>query len=325
VALAPERGRPFVIVHTMSAAEELREHAPRRATNRRLAVRLLTVSVLAYGATAICYLLMVRTSLGQRFDRAAYLGIPGQDPTVTHVSNTLLQQITAHSLLVELLVLIAIGVLRRRPLLGVAAAFAAGISVVLTDLSKSHVFSRPSESFTSFPSGHTATAVACAMALVFVSPPAWRGLAAVVAGTYGWVTAAQVQLAGWHQPSDAIGGACVAFASVAAVAGALAWVRPVEQDRRGTPRWAIGALGAVAVAAAAGTAWGLVRVLGDLRHRGSSTGSAAVHHAAYLTGLAMTVGVVVLLLLVLIALLGRWDFDGRSQPTVSRSPGRRSQ
>jgi membrane-associated phospholipid phosphatase len=310
----------------MSEAEELRERAAGPATNRRLAVRLLTASVLAYGATAICYLLMVRTSLGQRFDRAAYLGIPGQDPTVTRVSNTLLQQITAHSLLVVLLVLIAIGVLRRRPLLGIAAAFAAGISVVLTDLSKAHVFSRPLGSPTSFPSGHTATAVACAMALVLVSRPAWRGVAAVVAGTYGWVTAAQVQLAGWHQPSDAIGGACLAFASVTAVAGAVAWVRPVERDRRGTPGWAVGVLWAVAATAAAGTAWGLVRVLGDLRHQGTSTGSAAIHHAAYLTGLAMTVGVVVLLLLALIALLDRWDFDGRSQqPSVSGVPLKRSQ
>jgi membrane-associated phospholipid phosphatase len=287
-------------------------------------VRLGIAAVLAYGATAACYLLMVRTSLGQRFDRAAYLGIPGQRPTITKVSNTVLQQITAYSLVVALLILVAIGVLRRRPLLGVAAAFAAGFAVVLTDLSKAHVFSKPSFITTSFPSGHTATAVACAMALVFVSRPSWRGIAAVVAGSYGWITAAQVELAGWHRPSDAIGGACLAFGSVAAMAAVLACVRPVERDREGVPRWAVAVLAAVAVAAAAGTAWGLIVVLGNLRHHASSTDSAAVHHAAYLAGLALTVTVVVTLLLALIALMGRWDFDSRVAPALPPSGLRRS-
>jgi hypothetical protein len=54
-------------------------------------------------------------------------------------------------------------------------------------------------------------------------------------------------------------------------------------------------------------------VLGDLRHHSTATESAAMHHAAYLTSLAMTVEVVVLLLLVLLALLGRWDFDAPRQ------------
>jgi membrane-associated phospholipid phosphatase len=316
---ALEKSDLFVNVPAVAAGDELGGRAPGPAANRRLAARLLLASVLAYGATAACYGLMIRTSLGQRFDQAAYLGIPGQSPTVTRVTDTLLQQITAYSLVLALLVLVAIGVLRRRPLLGMASAFAAGIAVELTDLSKNHVFSRPPPASSAFPSGHTATAVACAMALVFVSKPAWRGIAAVVAGSYGWITAAQVELAGWHRPSDAIGGAFLAFGSVAAVAGVLAWVRPVDRDSRGVPGWAIGMLAGVAIAAAVGTAWGLVRVLGDLRHHTTSTGSAAIHHAAYLTGLAMTIEVVVILLLVLIALFDRWDFDGRTRPDVSRS------
>jgi hypothetical protein len=155
------------------------------------------------------------------------------------------------------------------------------------------------------------------MALVFVSRPAWRGIAAVVAGSYGWIIAAQVELAGWHKPSDAIGAAFVAFGSVTAIAGVMAWVRPVDRDRRGSPKWAFGVLGTVAVAAAIGTGWGLVRVLGYLRHHSRATESAAMQHAAFLTALAMTVAVVVLLLLVLTALLGRWDFDGGTARQVT--------
>jgi membrane-associated phospholipid phosphatase len=281
---------------------------------------------LAFGATVACYILMIRTSLGQRFDQAAYLGSASQRSTFTNLSTTLLQHITAYSLVVVLLILVAIGVLRRRPLLGVAAAFAAGMAVVLTNLTKGHVFTtRPLGAPTrSFPSGHTATAVACAMALLFVSRPAWRGIAAVIAGSYGWATAAQVELAGWHKPSDAIGAAFLAFGSVTAVAGVMAWVRPLDRDSRASPTWAIAVLGAVAVAAAVGIGWGLVDVLGDLQHPATTSESPAVQHAAYLTGLAMTVEVVVLLLLVLMTLFGRWDFDDRDRVTASRSLRRRS-
>jgi membrane-associated phospholipid phosphatase len=251
------------------------------------------------------------------FPRAAlrpgrYLGIPGQSPTEYTLNKTILQEITGYSLGLVLLILVIIGLLRRRPLLGAAAALAAGLAVLATDLSKGHIFTGPplAPASTTFPSGHTATAVACAMALLFVSRPAWRGLAAVVAGSYGWLTAAQVQVAGWHRPSDAIGAAFLAFASVTAVAGIMALVRPVERDRTGPSRWAVAILGAVAVAAAVGTGWGLVNVLGDLRRYSTATEPTPVHHAAYLTGLALTVEVVVLLLLLLTALLGRWDFDG---------------
>ncbi len=311
----------------MRAADALPGRATRRAPNPQLARRLFVSSLLAFGATVACYVLMLRTSLGQRFDQAAFLGSVSQRSAVTNLSQTLLQQITAYSLVVVLLVLVAIGGFRRRPLLGLAAAFAAGMAVVLTNLTKAHVFTtRPFGAPTrSFPSGHTATAVACAMALLFVSRPAWRGIAAVLAGSYGWATAAQVELAGWHKPSDAIGAAFLAFGSVTAVAGVMAWLRPVERANRGTPMWAIGVLGAVALAAAVGTGWGLVGVLRDLQHHATATKSAAVQHAAYLTGLGMTVEVVVLLLLLLIVLFGRWDFDSSERPTVSRSFLRRSQ
>jgi membrane-associated phospholipid phosphatase len=251
----------------------------------------MIASALGYAATVACYVLLIRTSLGRRFDRAAYLGVLGQTPASVRVNDTILHQITGYSLGLALIILVAIGVWRHRPLLGLAAAFAAGLTVVLAVLSKAHVFTTPAiSSNPTFPSGHTAAAVACAMALLFVTPPASRGVAALIAGSYGWVTAAQVQVAGWHRVSDAIGAACLAFASVTAVAGLIAWLRPVDRDRRGTPKWAVTVLGAVALAAAALTAWGMVSVLGNLRHHPLGTESPAVRHDAYLTGIALTIG-----------------------------------
>lgn len=284
------------------------------APDRRLAMRLILAAVAGGVAMIVCYLLMVRTTLGERFDRAAYLGALGQNSTVVAVNTTLLQHITADSFSLVLVIIVVVGLVRRRLLLGLAAAFGAGAAVLVTHVLKDHVLAssflgRP-DTFNTFPSGHTATAVACAMALVLVAPPAWRGLAAVTAGAYGWITAAQVQSAGWHRPSDAIGAACVAFASITAVASALAWTRPVERSPGRPYVWAQVVLGAVAVTAAVIAGWDLARVLRILRLHSSSADSASVHHLAYLTGLAMTVDVVVLLLMALLALLGRVELDG---------------
>jgi hypothetical protein len=164
-----------------------------------------------------------------------------------------------------------------------------------------------------FPSGHTATAVSCAMALILVSPRRWRGVAAVVAGGYGWVTAAQVQTAGWHRPSDAIGAAFVAFAVVTAIAALLAWLRPVTWvggARHGVAQAVLGLVGLVALAV---LAWGFVNVLGYL---GSHADGLAVpdglRHDAYIAGLALTVEAVVISLMALLALVGSADLGGHS-------------
>jgi membrane-associated phospholipid phosphatase len=265
---------------------------------------------------------MIRTVLGQRFDRAASLGALGESRGVVTANEDVLQRITTDSLAAVLVVLVVIGLGRRRPLLGIGAAFAAGVAVVVTDVLKVHVLTQPNligmGSINTFPSGHTASAVACAMALVLVSPPRFRGAAAVVAGGYGWVTAAQVQTAGWHKPSDAIGAAFLALAAVTAVAGLLARYRPVERPRVGpTPagrwqRWPPAILRVVAVIAGLGTAGGLVDALTYVARHPEVDQSPAIWHAAYLTGLALTVGIVVLLLMVLLALLGGFELDGRA-------------
>jgi hypothetical protein len=81
----------------------------------------------------------------------------------------------------------------------------------------------------------------------------------------------------------------------------------------------VAVLGTVALAAAALAAWGLISVLGNLGHHSPGTESPAVRHGAYLTGMALTIGVVVVLLLVLILLFGPCDFDGRDRIVESRS------
>ncbi len=275
-----------------------------------LARRLAVASAVAVVGLVLCYLVMLRTSLGQRFDNAAFEGARDQVPSVTSSSSAQLRRITGDSFAAVLLVLVAIGVLRRRVLLGLGAAFAAGIAVVGTDVLKYYVFTRPAltaagSGANTFPSGHTATAVASAMALVLVTPPKWRGVAVVVAGAYGWITAAQVETAGWHRPSDAVGAAFLAFAAVTAVGAVLAWTRPIGPPAPGRHRLAQGFLGVVGAANAVVIGWGLFQVLRYLRaHARGLPVSAHIRRTAYATGVSVTVEVVVILLMVLLALLG---------------------
>jgi membrane-associated phospholipid phosphatase len=282
-----------------------------------LSRRLALASVLAVLAAIVCYLVMVRTSLGQRVDNAAFNGARAQYGTAAQTDTDLLRRITADSLAFVLLVLVALGAVRRRLILGLGGAFAAGVAVVGTHLLKNEILTRPDLvagaelTGNTFPSGHTATAVACAMALVLVAPPRGRGAAAVVAGAYGWITAAQVQTAGWHRPSDAIGAAFLAFASVTAVAAVLAARRPVDW-RPGRPPWLaltlLGLVGAADGVVFLRTLVGVLRYLHD--HAIGVPVSGGISHDAYITGLTVTIAVVILLLMALVALLGRADLDG---------------
>jgi membrane-associated phospholipid phosphatase len=194
--------------------------------------------VIAAGAStamaAVVYAAFVRTHLGHRLDNAALAGSHRTAGQQQVVDASQLHRITADSLAVVLIVLAVIGIVRRRPRLGLTVAATAGIAVIAADVLKKKILPRPflvpsdaSMPVNTFPSGHTVTALVCALALVLVVAPRWRGAAAVVAGSYGWITAAQVQTAGWHRPSDAVGAAFIAFAAVALAAAALARWRPV--------------------------------------------------------------------------------------------------
>jgi membrane-associated phospholipid phosphatase len=276
-------------------------------TDRRLAVRLLIVAVLAIGGAALGYVVARRTSPGLRYDSAAYSGSIPINPAV--LGGRVLRYITGDSLAVVLVVLVVIGFVRRRRLLGVTAAFAAGATAVVTDVLKDEVFTRPYFArhlplvANTFPSGHTATAVVCAMALMLVSPPRWRGVVAVVAGAYGWITAIQAQTTSAHRPSDVIGAALLALAAVAGVAGLLAWFRPVG---RAPGRHAVSqaVLGVLAAIAAVVTIWNFTKIVGRLQLRKAGEfGSAAVQHDAFLAGTAFSVVVILGLVMALLALL----------------------
>jgi membrane-associated phospholipid phosphatase len=266
---------------------------------------------------AVVYLGFVHTSLGQRFDNAALTGSHLQHWRTRKNDISQLQRITADSFAVVLLVIAVAGILRRRPRLGVGAALAAAVAVIGTDVLKNYVLPRPDLTHNpltitanTFPSGHTAAAIACALALVMVTPPRWRGVSAVVAGSYAWITAAQVQTAGWHRPSDAIGAALLSFAAVATVSAVLSRWRPRSYIESSRHLVALAVLGVVWLGAAATAGFEAVRVLHYLTaHDTSLTLTTSVENDAYHFSVGVSIVVVVSLLMILLVLFRGLDLD----------------
>lgn len=289
--------------------------------------RLVLSAAAAVTLAAVIYLLLVRTSLGHRFENAALLGSQRQAGRTADLG--FLSHVTAVNFTIVLVLIALFGALRRRPWLGLTAAGCALLSVVGTDILKDDILTRPvlvlSDTYyrpNTFPSGHTATAVACALALVSVSPPAWRGITAVVAGSIGWIIAADVQAVGWHRPSDAIGAALVSFAVVAVGTAILARLRPVSTGRRIGHIPSFLALGAVWAYNAAVAGLNAARVLRYLHsHADIARPTIPVQTDAYQFSVHLTVTIVVTLLAALLLLLGRFDLDARrARSTARRTP-----
>jgi PAP2 superfamily len=290
---------------------------PKAVDPASLSMTLLTAAGFAATLAAATYLLMVRTTLGQRFDNAALFGAVEQSPSSRLHDIFFLERINAISFAIVLITIVALGFARRRRILGIAVALAALISVNGTDLLKDVVLTRPylvaDDAFRSantFPSGHTATAIGCAFALVVLAPPAVRGLVAILAGSYSWAVAADVQTAGWHRPSDAIGAAFVCFAVICVVAAVVVRTRRTGSGTRLTHLPAFVVLGVVWIVSMVIAAINAARVLHFLARTSEPvTLTQAVLHDSYEFSVNLTVAVVVTLLIALLLLLGRADLD----------------
>lgn len=302
----------------MSVATEVSAPPGQVRIGATLHRRFLWAAAICALVVGVIYLLMVRTALGHRLDNAALLGAHHHVSWSARLHDAfVLRHINAGNFAIVLAIIIGIGILRRRPWLGVTTATATLLAVGATELLKSVVLSRPYLVNTdivypvnTFPSGHTATAVACALALVVVSPPAWRGLAAVAAGSYAVVTASYVQSAGWHRASDAIAAAFIAFAFMSLAIAALARARRVRTGRRLAHVPALVLLGAAWVYGALRGADNVAHAVAYLMNNsGVLAPTPVVQNEAYQFSISFTIVIVVSLLIALLLMLENFDLD----------------
>jgi hypothetical protein len=250
----------------------------------RLPGRVWRRAMLTGGACAALlvavYLLAVWTAAGQRFEdavlKAAELTAGG---TAGARATDLLDRLTVPSIAGVVVVVLAVGLVRRKPFLGflgagvVLASIATTMAIRMSLLRPVLLHHGTRREDQSFPSGHVAVAMSVMCALVLVAPYRFRG--AVVFLTSLWAVSIEVAAvtASWHRPSDTIGSdLIVVFYGSAAIAllARRGWVRaaalPTATGRaaRGVLVGAYGgsALLAVTVAAVAGTSGGPVLTAG---------------------------------------------------------------
>ncbi len=214
-------------------------------TSRRAALTACCCLVLL----VVVYLLAVWTVPGQRFEDAVLEGaqrVAGgrQEEAALAALGT----ISRYSLAGAVLLVCAVALVRRRPLLAVAGTAVIAGSVVTTEVLRHLVLLRPillpsgvRRDDQSFPSGHTAVAMSVMCALVLVIPHRFRWV--VVLPTSAWATAvgASTVTANWHRPSDTIGSDLIVLAYACA---AVAFLARVGATREAEP---LGPLGRVAM------------------------------------------------------------------------------
>ena len=199
------------------------------ADPRRLRRRAGITTLASAAALVVLWVLFIRTGIGQHLDDLVIRHRAGEPASVRAANDRALRLVSNASLGAGVVALVAVGVVRRRMLLGLAAAAAVGATTLSSEALKRWVIDRPGLSVgrygiqdNSFPSGHAAISTALALAFLMVMPHRWRRVTAV--GGALWVTlqATGVISAGWHRPSDALAGYALALGWASFAVWALA-------------------------------------------------------------------------------------------------------
>jgi hypothetical protein len=233
--------------------------APVRRNAGHVLVPLL-VSVLATAGVVAIYKVFIRTITGQAVDTGALNGADVSHERVVEILSRTLNGTTLASLVLACLAAAAIGIVRRRFDVAVAAAVLVIGSNLTSQLLKTHLHRPNLDGFpapNSFPSGHTTAAASVAFALILAFPHAIRGMVALIGAGYVTIIAIATVWAEWHRPSDTVAGLLVVLAWGGLVSAALRMHRPriVSRPTRLTTVLFSAVLIVTALAGAAGLAF----------------------------------------------------------------------
>lgn len=178
------------------------------------------------------YLALVNTTWGHKVDNAGYFGRNVVARAVLDYDHHILGAVSIPTLAGATIAILLVGAVRRcLPVAVIAAAGFVG-AIVGAELLK-HILPWhplvPEDALLAldlqrdtYPSGHTTIGTSLAIALVLVSSAHWRPWLAMLAGFMSASFATGVLFAGWHRPSDALGGIvwsglCMSLAAVGTV------------------------------------------------------------------------------------------------------------
>jgi len=169
---------------------------------------LWLVNVFLFAIVAWVSVLTIR---GQMLDTVALYGNSFGRRTLDDALDAALSAVSAVSLGLILLVILAVALARRRVTLAIMSAAivlgAAGTTYLLKRvIDRPYLGVDPDRAFAgnSLPSGHATAAAAFAIGLTLVLPPRARGAASIVGATYTAIVGIATLSSGWHRPSDVV-------------------------------------------------------------------------------------------------------------------------
>jgi membrane-associated phospholipid phosphatase len=212
------------------------EAATQDEVPHRRARQLLALALICVVLCALVYLVMVRTTAGQRADNDALEGRSDR-ARVQEATGNLLQTVSIASIVIIGSACVAVALVRRNPLVAAGVVILIGGANVTTQFLKEKLpsddlISNPILPGNSYPSGHTTVAISLAIAMVLVAPPVSRGIVAAFGTAYAALIGAGTVTSGWHYPSDPVGAYLVTVGWGAAIAAAILIVRGRARRRR---------------------------------------------------------------------------------------------
>jgi membrane-associated phospholipid phosphatase len=248
----------------------------------------LFVAAVSAAGVAVIYRAFIRTITGQAVDTGALNGADVNHARVVELLSRTLNGTTGVSLVLVCLVAAAVGVIRRRVDLAVAAAALVIGANLTTQLLKTHLHRPDLDGFpapNSFPSGHTTAAASVAFALILALPHAVRGMVALIGAGYVTVIAVATVWAEWHRPSDTVAGLLVVLAWGGVITAALRAHRLRAPGVVSRPTWlTTTVLFVLFVLSAAAGLLGLAAVV--LSERGAVSHDLVSGRFAFVTGAA---------------------------------------
>ena len=177
-------------------------------------VRRFSVALFAVWLFVSCYLIFVGTRAGQATDTLAMFALSELNGAFAPWDQVLLREGYVFILVPLIAAAVIVALVRRRFALGARMLVMVVAATVTTQVLKHFLLSRPALGITyymtnSFPSGHTTTAGAAAVALVMVAADRWREVATYLSALVLWLVALAVIVARWHRPSDVFAAICV--------------------------------------------------------------------------------------------------------------------
>ncbi len=180
-------------------------------------VRLLRGAAVLAVLFVVGYLVFIATASGHEFDNEAYFGREGEGRALATAGNDVLSRVTVGVVAIGLIGLVATAALRRTLLVGIIAAGGVSVAIAGAQIWKATLpwsslvdsdSELPVQLFReTYPSGHTTIGMSFALAVLILVSPQVRWWVAPLTGIGASFFAVGVVIAGWHRPSDAIGGA----------------------------------------------------------------------------------------------------------------------